>query len=47
MKPGASQPRKQPYMDLTRIRQDTGYKPAFDVGRSMDDYFAWLKNNAE
>ena len=47
MKPGASQPRKDPYMDLTRIHQDTGYKPEFGVDRAMDDYFAWLKNNAE
>jgi len=47
MKPGASQPRKDPYMDLTRIRQDTGYKPDYGVDRAMDDYFAWLKNNAE
>jgi UDP-glucose 4-epimerase len=48
LKPGASVPRKDPFMSLDRIKADTGYEPEYaDVDKAMDDYFAWLKDNAE
>jgi UDP-glucose 4-epimerase len=47
LKPGVSAPRKDPYMSLNRIKADTGYEPHYTVDSAMDDYFAWLRNNAE
>ncbi|MEU4739442.1 NAD(P)-dependent oxidoreductase [Actinosynnema sp. NPDC023658] len=31
------------YLDITRLRQDTGYEPAHDTGRAVADYLAWLR----
>jgi UDP-glucose 4-epimerase len=31
------------YLDLSRIRQDTGYQPEFDTERSVADYIRWLR----
>jgi UDP-glucose 4-epimerase len=47
MQPGASVPRKDPYMSLARIKADTGYEPQYTVDKAMDDYLAWLALNAE
>jgi UDP-glucose 4-epimerase len=30
-------------LDTTRLRQDTGYQPAYDTERAVADYFAWLR----
>jgi UDP-glucose 4-epimerase len=30
------------YLDITRIQQDTGYRPAYDTERAAADYIAWL-----
>jgi UDP-glucose 4-epimerase len=36
------------YADLTRIRDDTGYEPEYDVRRGVAEYVAWLRaGNAE
>jgi UDP-glucose 4-epimerase len=32
-----------PYLDLGRIHQDTGYAPNYDIGRGIADYIAWLR----
>jgi UDP-glucose 4-epimerase len=32
-----------PRLDLTRIHQDTGYQPAYDIERGITDYIAWLR----
>jgi UDP-glucose 4-epimerase len=32
-----------PCLDITRLRQDTGYQPAYDTGRAVADYLAWLR----
>lgn len=37
---GSAQP---PCLDITRLRQDTGYQPAYDTGRAVADYLAWLR----
>ena len=31
------------YLDITRLQQDTGYRPAYDVRRAVADYVAWLR----
>ncbi len=47
MRPGASAPRKHPYMDLTRIKREVGYEPEYPVDKAVDDYVAWLASNPE
>jgi UDP-glucose 4-epimerase len=37
---GSGQP---PCLDITRLREDTGYQPAYDTGRAAADYLAWLR----
>ncbi len=39
--------RENAYMDLTRMTQDTGYKPKYDVRTAIQDYVAWLRNNPQ
>jgi UDP-glucose 4-epimerase len=34
-------------MDLARIKGDAGYEPEYDVDKAIDDYIAWLRENAE
>jgi UDP-glucose 4-epimerase len=31
------------YLDITRLRQDTGYRPGYDTGRGVADYLGWLR----
>ena len=31
------------YLDITRIQQDTGYRPVYDTERAAADYIAWLR----
>jgi UDP-glucose 4-epimerase len=31
------------YLDITRLRQDTGYQPAYHTERAAADYIAWLR----
>jgi UDP-glucose 4-epimerase len=35
------------YLDITRIRQDTGYQPAYDTERAVADYLGWLRAGNE
>ena len=30
-------------LDINRLRADTGYEPAYDTGRAVADYIAWLR----
>jgi UDP-glucose 4-epimerase len=30
-------------LDISRLRADTGYQPAYDTGRAVADYIAWLR----
>jgi UDP-glucose 4-epimerase len=34
---------QQNHLDITRVRQDTGYRPAYDTERAAADYIAWLR----
>jgi UDP-glucose 4-epimerase len=42
-----SQSRSAPdnYLDTTRLRQDTGFRPEYDVERAVPDYVGWLASN--
>jgi UDP-glucose 4-epimerase len=31
------------FLDTTRLRQDTGYRPAYDIDRAVADYIGWLR----
>ncbi|WHX21081.1 NAD(P)-dependent oxidoreductase [Streptomyces malaysiensis subsp. malaysiensis] len=42
---GATTPRN--YLDITRIQQDTGYRPAYDTERAVAEYIAWLRAGNE
>jgi UDP-glucose 4-epimerase len=35
------------YLDITRLEQDTGYRPAYDIDRAVADYLAWLRAGNE
>ena len=30
-------------LDISRLREDTGYQPAYDTDRAVADYIAWLR----
>ncbi|MEU0546414.1 NAD(P)-dependent oxidoreductase [Micromonospora sp. NPDC005979] len=34
-------PGRDPYLDISRLSADTGFKPAFDVTTAVADYVAW------
>jgi UDP-glucose 4-epimerase len=33
------------YLDITRLRQDTGFQPEYDVDRAVPDYVDWLRGH--
>ncbi len=35
------------YLDISRLRRDTGFEPEYDVKRGVADYIAWLRTHAE
>jgi UDP-glucose 4-epimerase len=35
------------YLDISRLRRDTGYQPAYDVERATADYISWLRAGHE
>ncbi|MEV5692362.1 NAD-dependent epimerase/dehydratase family protein [Micromonospora globbae] len=35
------------YLDITRIREDTGYQPVYDTERAAADYISWLRTGHE
>ena len=39
-------PGEDPYLDTTRLTDDTGYAPAFDVATAVADYVCWRADNA-
>jgi UDP-glucose 4-epimerase len=42
-----SGPGRDTYLDITRIREDTGYQPAYDTERAVADYIGWLRAGNE
>ena len=35
------------YLDTTRLREDTGFRPDYDAGRAVGDYLGWLRAGHE
>jgi UDP-glucose 4-epimerase len=33
------------YLDTTRLRADTGFRPEYDVERAVPDYVDWLRRH--
>ena len=33
------------YLDTTRLRADTGFRPEYDVERAVPDYVHWLRRH--
>ena len=33
------------YLDTTRLQQDTGFRPEYDVERAVPNYVGWLTSN--
>ncbi|WP_245804878.1 NAD-dependent epimerase/dehydratase family protein [Amycolatopsis australiensis] len=42
LQPGGS---NGPYLDITRLTEDTGLEPQFDVAASVADYLKWREDN--
>jgi UDP-glucose 4-epimerase len=42
-------PRYRPnaYMDITRIKEEVGYRPQYDIKRGVEEYIDWLRKHAE
>ncbi|AKU15461.1 NAD-dependent epimerase/dehydratase family protein [Luteipulveratus mongoliensis] len=38
-------PGKDPYLDITRLTEETGFEPKFDVAAAVADYVAWRADN--
>jgi nucleoside-diphosphate-sugar epimerase len=38
-------PGDDPYLDITRLTQDTAFVPTFDVATAVADYVAWRADN--
>ncbi|MEN3356332.1 MAG: UDP-glucose 4-epimerase [Mycobacteriales bacterium] len=45
--PQGRDPERSPdnYLDTTRLRADTGFRPAYDVARAVPDYVDWLRSH--
>ncbi len=35
------------YMDIARLREDTGFEPQFDIEAGIADYIDWLRAGNE
>jgi UDP-glucose 4-epimerase len=33
------------YLDITRLKEDTGFQPEYDVERAVSDYASWLRRH--
>jgi UDP-glucose 4-epimerase len=40
-------PDQDSYLDITRVQQDTGYRPAYDTESAVADYVDWLRAGNE
>lgn len=40
-------PAEDPHLDITRLREDTGYEVAYDVERGVADYIEWLRTGRD
>jgi UDP-glucose 4-epimerase len=35
------------YLDISRLREDTGFRPRYDTSAAVADYIAWLRAGNE
>jgi UDP-glucose 4-epimerase len=42
-------PRHRPnaYLDITRLKQEVGYRPEYTIERALDEYIDWLRKHPE
>jgi UDP-glucose 4-epimerase len=42
-------PRNRPnaYLDITRLKQEVGYRPQYTIERAVEEYIDWLRNHPE
>jgi UDP-glucose 4-epimerase len=40
-------PGQEVWLDITRLREDTGYQPAYDTEGAVADYISWLRDGHE
>jgi UDP-glucose 4-epimerase len=38
---------RRTWLDITRLQEDTGYRPEYDTERAVADYLAWLRAGNE
>ena len=45
--PEGRDPHRPPdnYLDTTRLREDAGFRPEYDVERAVPDYVGWLRRH--
>jgi nucleoside-diphosphate-sugar epimerase len=34
-------------MDITRIKEEVGYRPQYNIERALAEYIDWLRSHAE
>jgi nucleoside-diphosphate-sugar epimerase len=39
--------RPNTYMDITRIKEEVGYRPQYGIQRGVEEYIEWLRNHPE
>jgi UDP-glucose 4-epimerase len=46
--PGRSpRARENPYLEITRIHDELGYQPQYDIDRAVADYIGWLRDHPQ
>jgi len=35
------------YLDISRLREDTGFRPSYDTAAAVADYVGWLRSGNE
>ena len=39
--------RPNTYMEITRIKEEVGYRPQYDIKRGVEEYIDWLRSHPE
>jgi UDP-glucose 4-epimerase len=39
--------RPNAYMDISRIKEEVGYRPKYDIKRGVEEYIDWLRSHPE
>lgn len=46
VQPGTSEPQPIPHLDVTRLRAETGFVPAYDLPEAIADYLTWRRTHS-